>query len=258
MRGNSNTDTKSQKKNWKSLLWVFQYIKPYKWYFISALIILSIGSLLFLVIPDLAGEMVNVATGKKSKYGLDLTQLGIVIFLVLAIRSVISFVIVILFANVSERGMADLRKSLYDKLITQSVGFFESQRIGELSSRITADVEQLQSVFSMTLAEFIRQGTILIVGIGVLAYLMPDLFLIMLLTIPVVVVLAIYFGRYIRRFSKKRQDQLADTNTIVEETFQNFSVVKSFTNELYESIRYQNSLKKMVKISLDFAKVRVI
>ena len=256
MRGNSNTDTKSQKKNWKSLLWVFQYIKPYKWYFISALIILSIGSLLFLVIPDLAGEMVNVATGKESKYGLDLTQLGIVIFVVLAIRSVISFVIVILFANVSERGMADLRKSLYDKLITQSVGFFESQRIGELSSRITADVEQLQSVFSMTLAEFIRQGTILIVGIGVLAYLMPDLFLIMLLTIPVVVVLAIYFGRYIRRFSKKRQDQLADTNTIVEETFQNFSVVKSFTNELYESIRYQNSLKKMVKISLDFAKVR--
>ncbi|MDG2448109.1 MAG: ABC transporter ATP-binding protein [Saprospiraceae bacterium] len=256
MRVKSDSENKGEKKNWKSLLWVFQFIKPYKWYFISALVILSVGSLLFLVIPDLAGEMVNVATGKDSKYGLDLTQLGIVIFVVLAIRSVISFVIVILFANVSERGMADLRKGLYDKLISQSVGFFESQRIGELSSRITADVEQLQSVFSMTLAEFMRQGTILIVGIGVLAYLMPDLFLIMLLTIPVVVVLAIYFGRYIRRFSKKRQDQLADTNTIVEETFQNFSVVKAFTNELYESLRYQESLKKMVKISLDFAKVR--
>ncbi|MEE9372416.1 MAG: ABC transporter transmembrane domain-containing protein [Saprospiraceae bacterium] len=247
---------KSEKKNWKSLFWVFEYIIPYKWYFIAAVIILGIGSLLFLVIPELAGEMVNVATGKNPKYGLDLTQLGIVIFVVLAVRSVISFVIVVLFANVSERGMADLRKALYDKLITQSVGFFESQRIGELSSRITADVEQLQSVFSMTLAEFIRQGTILIVGIGVLAYLMPDLFLIMLFTIPVVVILAIYFGRYIRKFSKKRQDQLADTNTIVEETFQNFSVVKSFTNELYESIRYQNSLKKMVSISLEYAKVR--
>ena len=256
MRGLGKSEKTGQTKNWKSLIWVFQYIKPYKWYFISALIILSIGSLLFLIIPDLAGEMVNVATGKESKYGLNLTQLGIFIFVVLAIRSVISFIIVILFANVSERGMADLRQGLYNKLISQSVGFFESQRIGELSSRITADVEQLQSVFSMTLAEFIRQGTILIVGIGVLAYLMPDLFLIMLLTIPVVVVLAIYFGRYIRRFSKKRQAQLADTNTIVEETFQNFSVVKSFTNELYESLRYQNSLKKMVKISLDFAKVR--
>ena len=245
-----------ERKNWKSLLWVFQYIRPYKWYFISALVILSIGSLLFLVIPDLAGEMVNVATGKESKYELNLTQLGIVIFVVLALRSIISFIIVILFANVSERGMADLRKALYDKLITQSVGYFESQRIGELSSRITADVEQLQSVFSMTLAEFIRQGTILIVGIGVLAYLMPQLFLIMVLTIPVVVILAIFFGRYIRRFSKKRQDHLAKTNTIVEETFQNFSVVKSFTNELYESVRYQKSLAEMVKISLDFAKIR--
>jgi len=247
---------KLNRKNIKSLLWVFQYIKPYKWYFISALVILSIGSLLFLIIPDLAGEMVNVATGQTSKYGLDLSQLGLLMFAVLAVRSVISFIIVILFANVSERGMADLRLSLYEKLITQSVGYFESQRIGELSSRITADVEQLQSVFSMTLAEFIRQGTILIVGIGVLAYLMPKLFLVMVLTIPVVVVLAVYFGRYIRKFSKKRQDQLADTNTIVEETFQNFSIVKSFTNEFYESTRYQTSLKKMVKISLDFAKIR--
>jgi ABC-type multidrug transport system fused ATPase/permease subunit len=247
---------KLNRKNIKSLLWVFQYIKPYKWYFISALVILSIGSLLFLVIPDLAGEMVNVATGQTSKYGLDLTQLGFLMFAVLAVRSVISFIIVILFANVSERGMADLRLSLYEKLITQTVGYFESQRIGELSSRITADVEQLQSVFSMTLAEFIRQGTILIVGIGVLAFLMPKLFLVMVLTIPVVVVLAVYFGRYIRKFSKKRQDQLADTNTIVEETFQNFSIVKSFTNEFYESTRYKTSLKKMVKISLDFAKIR--
>jgi ABC-type multidrug transport system fused ATPase/permease subunit len=255
----SNKETEKKKinrENLRSLLWVFEYVKPYKWYFISALGLLTIGSLLFLIIPDLAGEMVNVASGKDSKYGINLTQLGIFMFVVLGIRSVISFVIMILFANVSERGMADLRKNLYDKLITQSMGFFESQRVGELSSRITADVEQLQSVFSVTLAEFIRQTTILVVGIAVLAYLMPRLFLVMLLTIPVIVVLALYFGRYIRRFSKKRQEHLATTNTIVEETFQNFSVVKSFTNELYESVRYYKSLQEMVKISLDFAKIR--
>lgn len=247
---------KISRKDLKSLLWVFAYIKPYKWYFISALALLTFGSLLFLIIPDLAGEMVNVANGKTSKYKIGLKELGIVMFVILGVRSIISFVIVILFANVSERGMADLRKSLYDRLITQSVAYFESQRIGELSSRITADVEQLQSVLSMTLAEFIRQSTILVVGIGVLAFLMPKLFMVMLLTIPVVVILSLYFGRFIRRLSKKRQGQLAKTNTIVEETFQNFNIVKSFTNEFYESVRYRKSLNEMVRISLDFARVR--
>lgn len=242
-----------------SALSMFRYLKPYSGYFYGALILLVIGSTLMMAIMGIPGQMVSAATDEINGtplFDFDLNTWGLIMFGILALRAILSFVQTILFAQVSERGMADVRKDVYKKLITQPMDYFEQFRVGELTSRITADVEQLQAVFSVTLAEFIRQIMILILGITVLAFLMPRLFLVMLLTIPAVVVLAMVFGRYIRKLSKKRQDQLAKTNTIVEETFQNFSVVKAFANEGYETNRYGDSIWEMVKISLSYAKVR--
>jgi len=187
---------------------------------------------------------------------LKVKEYGYLFGIILVLQGLFSYLRTILFAIVSEKGMADVRKALYDKLITLPVSFFEARRVGELTSRITADVEQLQSAFSITLAEFTRQVVILIAGIAILIWLAPKLSLIMLLTFPFVVILAIVFGRFIKRLSRERQDQLAETNTIVEETLQSFTVVKSFTNEWFESLRYANSISSIVKISLRFARTR--
>jgi len=240
----------------RNALSIFKYITRYKGYFIGALTLLIIGSLLMLIIMGIPGEMVNRATGAKTQFNYTLNQWGLIMLIALALRALLSFVQTILFANVSERGMADVRRDLYNKLIGQPMDYFEQYRVGELTSRITADVEQLQSVFSVTLAEFVRQIMILLFGLVVLAYLMPRLFLVMMAVIPIVVVLAMIFGRYIRKLSRKRQDQLANTNVIVEETLQNFQIVKAFANEVLESKRFSNSVEKMVGISLTFAKVR--
>ena len=78
----------------------------------------------------------------------------------------------------------------------------------------------------------------------------------MLLTFPVVVLMAIVFGRYIRKLSRTRQDQLAEANTVVEETMQSFSVVKSFANEWLESMRFGKAIDEVVKTSLRFARIR--
>jgi ABC-type multidrug transport system fused ATPase/permease subunit len=78
----------------------------------------------------------------------------------------------------------------------------------------------------------------------------------MLATFPAIVIAAVFFGKYIRKMSKERQDKLAETNTIVEETLQSFTIVKSFANEWYESLRYGKSVHEIVKISLNFAKMR--
>ncbi len=236
---------------------IFSYLRPYRWHFVGAMVLLVIGSLLMLAIMGIPGEMVNAATrSENQRFPLSLNQWGIIMFFILAARALLSFAQTILFANVSERGIGDVRRDVYKKLISQEMNYFETNRVGELSSRITADVEQLQSVFSITLAEFIRQILILLFGIVILAYLMPKLFVIMLLVIPGVVVLAMVFGRYIRRLSKQRQDQLAKTNTIVEETFQNFSIVKAFANEMFEYRRYGASIDQMIVISLRFAWIR--
>jgi ABC-type multidrug transport system fused ATPase/permease subunit len=78
----------------------------------------------------------------------------------------------------------------------------------------------------------------------------------MLSTFPVVIVIAIIFGRYIRKVSKKRQDELAQTNVILDETLMAISVVKSFTNEFYEHLRYGRSIDRVVDVSMNFAKLR--
>ncbi len=236
---------------------IFRFIRPYRWSFYVGLFLLSTSSLMFMIFPGAAGEMANKASGQPTKIlDLELWQYGGFFLVLLIVQGVTSYFRTVLFANVSEKGMADVRKALYQKLITQDIAFFEQRRVGELTSRITADVEQLQSAFSITLAEFVRQIVILLSGVVIIGWLTPKLALIMLATFPVVVVVAFFFGRYIRKLSKKRQDQLAGTNVIVEETFQNFSVVKSFTNEWLETVRYGKSVDEVVKTSLKFAKIR--
>jgi ABC-type multidrug transport system fused ATPase/permease subunit len=231
---------------------IFRYIKPYRGYFTAGMVLLVLGSLLFMVFPGLAGEMANIAEG----IGIDLKDFWWIFLIILVGQGIFSYFRTVFFTIVAERGMADLRKELYDKIISQNISFFEERRVGELTSRITTDIEQLQNIFSITLAEFLRQVVILIVGIAIIAFLTPKLSLIMLATFPAIVILAMFFGKYIRKLSKERQDKLADTNIVVEETFQSFNIVKSFANEWYESIRYAKSIEKVVKISIDFAKVR--
>jgi ABC-type multidrug transport system fused ATPase/permease subunit len=238
-------------------LYVFKYIKPYKWYFVWGMLALVAGSLIFMVFPGAAGEMANVAIGKDTYHlGLSIEDYGWLFLIILILQGVLSYIRTVFFAIVSEKGMADLRKDLFDNIITQSIAFYEERRVGELTSRITTDVEQLQSVFSITLAELLRQVVVLISGIAIIAYLTPGLSLLMLLTFPVIVVIAMVFGKYIRKLSKNRQDHLAETNTIVEECLQSFYVVKSYANEWYESLRYRKSIDSVVGISLSFAKIR--
>jgi ABC-type multidrug transport system fused ATPase/permease subunit len=241
----------------KKAIGIFRYIRPYMGYFTIAMILLVAGSLIFMALMGLPGEMANTAVGKpKFNFGIDVRDYGWLFLVILILQGLLSYFRTLYFAIVSEKGMADLRKDLYNKIITQPIAFIEERRVGELTSRITADVEQLQSAFSITLAEFIRQVVILISGIAIIVYWTPRLSLIMLLTFPAIVIVAVIFGRYIRKLSKERQDQLAKTNTVVEETFQSFSIVKSFANEWYESIRYAQSVDDIVRISLRFAKIR--
>ena len=254
-RSNSGERVKVKWSSLKEATAIFRFIRPYRFYFVLGLLLLVVSSLVFMIFPGAAGEMANAANG-TSRFNYTVSQYGLLFLVILIVQGLFSYFRTITFAIVSEKGMADVRKALYDKLLTQPIPFYEERRIGEITSRITADVEQLQGAFSVTLAEFLRQFVILIAGIGILAWLAPKLSLIMLLSFPVIVILAIVFGRYIRKLARQRQDKLAETNTIVEETLQSFSAVKSFTNEWFESLRYARSVGDIVSISLRYARIR--
>ena len=236
---------------------IFRFIRPYRWSLFFGLILLFLSSLVFMVFPYLSGVMVDIAQG-NSEWDFSLMDIGLVLLIVLIIQGTISFSRVMLFARVSEYGIADVRRALYEKMVSLPIVFFEQSRVGELVSRLTADVEKLYNAFSITLAEFLRQIIILISGVVFLGLTTPRLALIMLATFPVVVVAAMIFGRFIRRLSKKRQEELAESNTIVSETMQSIHTVKAFTSELFEAMRYGRNIDRVVKVSMAYARGRAI
>jgi ATP-binding cassette subfamily B protein len=247
--------TKINRETLSKTLQLFQYVLPYKWLFIAGMIVLTLGSLLFLVVMRTPGEFFNIINGEP-QYGLSLNQLFGVLLGLLAVQSLFSYLRVQFFAYVSEKSMADLRTDLYEKLVSLSIPFLEQRRVGELTSRMTSDITEVQSVVSVTLAEFLRQIIVLVGGIGFIIYTMPRLALIMLGTFPVVVVLAMFFGRFIRKLMRARQDQLAKTNVVVEETMQSIQTVKAYTNEWFEIQRYTKNLSESVRIALRAAHMR--
>ena len=246
---------KFDKSTLNSIVKIMRYMKPYRGYFITGMICLALSSIFFMLFPAMAGEMANAAAG-KSKYPFTLSQYGVFFIILLILQSVLSYGRAVTMAVVSEKGVAQVRRDLYAALITQPVAFFEKNKVGELSSRITGDAEQLQNVFSVTLAEFIRQVITLIVGVAILAYVTPKLSLIMLATFPVIVIAAIFFGKYIRKLSGQRQAEVASSNHAAEESLYAFHVVKAFTNELFEVKRYNNILDHVVDISIRYARVK--
>jgi ABC-type multidrug transport system fused ATPase/permease subunit len=136
------------------------------------------------------------------------------------------------------------------------MNFFENRRVGELNSRLSADLSQIQDTMTTTLAEMIRQIILMIGGTILLFAISIKLTLLNLSIIPVLIVVAVFFGRFIRKISRQAQDQLAVSNTIVEETLQGISNVKAFVNEAYEANRYNKSLREVVKIALRGATYR--
>ncbi|MBK7425856.1 MAG: ATP-binding cassette domain-containing protein [Saprospiraceae bacterium] len=246
-----------KKESFKEAIKIFEYIKPYKWSLIIGLILLTFTTGFFMVFPYLSGLMIDVAQG-SAETDLTLGNIGWILALTLIVQGILAYSRVMLFAQVSERGIADVRKAVYDRMITLPIVFFEQNRVGDIVSRVTSDIEKLYSAFSITLAEFIRQILVLIIGVIFLGVTTPRLALIMLASFPVIVVGAMFFGRFIRKLSKQRQAELAETNTVLNETVQSIAAVKAFTNELFESIRYGKSIATMVTISLKYAKGRAI
>jgi ABC transporter fused permease/ATP-binding protein len=243
------------KQNLSKLGGIFSYMMPYKWAFFSGLIFLLFSSLTLLTFPFVAGKLIDTAQGSSWIVG-DVNSIAWILIGILAVQSIFSFFRVWLFALVSERSMRDIRLALYSKLVRLPMTFFDKRRTGELISRVTADVSQLQDTFSTTLAELFRQVITLVAGVGFLLYNTPKLTLFMLGTFPVLVLIAMVFGRFIRKLSKKTQDELAAANVIVEETLQSISTVKSFVGEAYESLRYGKGLNSVVGVALTTAKYR--
>jgi ATP-binding cassette subfamily B protein len=223
---------------------ILRYLSPYRVRFGVGLVALFLGSLAGLCFPLLAGGLIDAAmhAGGASLPGLgvrSIDQIAALLAGTIAIQAAAAAVAALSFGRVGQTALADLRRDTYGSMITLPMAFFAQRRVGELTSRISADIAQLETSFIYAAPQLCRQTVMLTGGIVLIALTSGKLTLAMLCTVPLLIAAAVTFGRRLRKLAREAQDRLAETNTIVEETLQAIASVKAFANEPFELGRYQ-------------------
>ena len=232
--------------NLKKSLRLINYMGKHKWKMFLGMIFLALTGGTALLFPKLMGDLIKTADFTSD----EINRMGLLLLALFTAQAVFSFFRVVLFVNVTENMLLAIRQDTYNNLIKMPMQFFSSRKVSELNSRIAADISQIQDTFTTGIAEFLRQTIIVIGGIIALFFTSIELSLLMIAVIPVFVIAAVFFGKYIKKLSKQAQDEVAESNTIVGETLQGIANVKAFTNEFFEMFRYKKATEDIKSIAI--------
>ena len=232
------------------------YVRPYRGRMIVALAALVVGTLLRLLMPLVIQAVVDVVFVEKSQALLN--QFALLLTLIFAAQAFFSFINRYYIAYVGERVVADLRRQLYQHLISFSLRFYSNNRTGEIVSRVTNDVTMLQAAVTENVISLLQQTITLLGGVFFLFYLNWRLTSIILLGIPIVTLTMVYLGRKIRRVAVLVQDRLAESSAVVDESVAGIRIVKSFAREAYEVARFTEKVEATFEAAMQRAKISAV
>jgi len=211
-----NSAERAKTKNIKVLKGLAEYLSPYKWGLVGALVALVIAASTVLSIGQGLRFLVDDGFGSSDAALLDkalLVLLGVVVLLAIA-----TYARFYLISWVGERVVADIRKKVFDHVIRLDPGFFEVTRTGEVLSRLTTDTTLLQVVVGSTVSVALRNILLLIGGLILLAVTSPKLTGFVMLFVPLIVAPIVIIGRIVRRRSRTAQDRVADISAYASES----------------------------------------
>jgi ABC transporter fused permease/ATP-binding protein len=252
---------KLTKENLREAKVLFSYLRPYRALLIAACCALVLSSSLGLCFPFLAGSLMDAA-GTESSSRIpawlphNINQIALLMLCLVVVHATLAFFQVTSMVKIGQNAIADLRRDSYGRLICLPMSFFGQRRVGELNSRLSADLTQIEFTLVNVVPQTLRQTLLLLGGITLIMATSVHLALIMLSAIPPVIILAVVFGKQLRKNSRDTQDKLAETSTIVEETLQGIFNVKAFVNEVFEITRYGQSMNTYVRVATRGAVLR--
>jgi subfamily B ATP-binding cassette protein MsbA len=215
-------------------------LSPYKGALAGAAVLLLMATAIGLAFPLIVRELLDAAflAGDSSM----LNRIAVGLMGLFAIQAVVNFGQSYLTASTSERVVADLRQDLFGALLYQPPGFFDTRRVGELTSRISSDTGLIQGVLRFGIPELVRQGVFLIGALFLVTITHPHLTLVTLIAIPFAAVVGWFFGKRVRRLSTSIQDRLAGAVSRAEQVFTQIQTVQAFTREQWEEQRFSQEV----------------
>ncbi|HEV8482095.1 MAG TPA: ABC transporter transmembrane domain-containing protein [Blastocatellia bacterium] len=249
LTGKHKSEADNEKKGSpRDLLRLLAYAKPYRARLTVALVSLLIAGLFGLSFPKIVQLIVDAAFTLKDSARLN--RYALLLIGVFACQAAFSFLRSYLLSYTGERIVADVRTQVYAHLIELPFSFFAKRRVGELTSRLASDVSVIQTVTTGSLTELLRLAIVLVGGIAMITITNARLTLVMIAVVPVVILSAHYYGRYVRRMSTRVQDQLAEANSVLQETLSAIRIVQSFVREEYERMRYGERIREALRLAV--------
>jgi ABC-type multidrug transport system fused ATPase/permease subunit len=252
---------KFSKENFKKSFRLFKYLGKSKWIFVLGMFFVLATAIVGLYFPIMAGKMFGYL-GQASSMATDIFKgsvqgTGTELFILLIIQGLVSFGRVYTFSLVTENILKGLRADTFQKLVQMPMGFFSKNQVADLSSRVATDINVISEAFTVNIAEVIRQT---IVGTGGLILLVNytgwNVAKWFLAIIPPITIIAILYGKRIRKYSKGFQDKIAESNIIVSEALTGITSVKAFTNEALEIEKYNKVTNEIRKFGIKYGIMR--
>ena len=240
------------------------YVRPYSWTLVIALLLVAVVGVLEAVLPFLIGMVFDtVLEGAETPplvtpfFEIPLSvpaQYGIWILAALVVVTILKAVAeygsIVATAYLGQSVVRDLRTNVYRSIVSQPIGFFARYPTGELISRVSADVEKVQSAVSETLAEFLKQAAILLFLLVAIFLIDWKLAISSLVLVPLVLYPAVWFGRRLRLLSHSTQEEMAGMANILFETFSGNRIVKIFTMEAAELAKFRAAANRVFRLSI--------
>ncbi len=238
------------------LAWLWSFIKPYRTRLVIAAIALVATTALTLSLGQGVRLMLDQGFAAQSLDGLaDALSLFGVIVVALSIGAYFRFYMV---SWIGERVVADIRKRLYQHLLSLPPSFFEDNLSGEIQSRMTTDTTLLQTVIGSSFSFALRNSLTFIGGLALMFYSNVKLSLIVLMVVPLIVFPLIFFGRKVKQLSRESQDKVASVGAWAGESLQNIKVVQAFTREDLVSQQFSEAAEGAFQVARQRIKQRAL
>lgn len=234
----------------------YPFLKPHLPRMAGAALLVMAVALVNLALLRMAGTLWDLITVTRDAGGMTHT-IGLFLGLVIA-QGLLSMGHSYLTAQVSQRIMAGFRTHLFAHLQTLSLSFFAKRRTGEILSRLMNDVNVIQSTVTETPIDSAKQVVTFIGGVAFLLYMNWRLCLLILLLLPILVLVARFFGRRLKSLSTAIQDQTASITTLAEEVISGIRVVKSFVQTRREARRFAGQTDQALQVALRRAAVLAV
>ncbi|MFM2154087.1 MAG: hypothetical protein RL199_2522 [Pseudomonadota bacterium] len=212
-----------------------------------ALVFLAVGSLGSVLFPQAIRRIVDGAIAHRSLAELDAAAAWMLgIFAVQGLANGLRFH---LFTVAGERVVAGLRRTLFERLLSQEVGFFDARRTGELTTSLASDTALLQNAVSANLSMLLRNGAMAAGSLAMLLWTSARLTGVMLAIVPAIAIGAVVYGRRVRQLSRAAQDAAAEAGAVAEESLSALRTVRLFAAEDAEGERYATAVERSLQLA---------